>query len=259
MKTALITGASSGIGEEFAKLFAKDKIDLVLVARNENKLKELAGELHQQFGVDVKVLSKDLSVLKQTEEIFNELQQENISIDYLVNNAGFGDYEFFAESEWKKQEEMINVNIMALTKLTHLFLPVMKQSGFGKVLNVASTAAFQPGPTMSVYFATKAFVLHFSEAIANELEGTGVTVTALCPGAFESGFQKTAALEESRLVKGKKLPTSKEIAAFGYKHLMKGTKVCIPGAMNYIMANSVRFAPRSWVVKIARIMQDKAN
>ncbi|OIR05037.1 sulfoacetaldehyde reductase [mine drainage metagenome] len=259
MKTALITGASSGIGEEFAKLFAKDKINLVLVARSENKLKDLANELHEQFGVAVKVLAKDLSVLKQVEEVYEELQQQNISIDYLVNNAGFGDYNLFAESDWKKQEEMINLNIMALTKLTHLFLPAMVKNKFGKVLNVASAAAFQPGPTMSVYYASKAFVLHFSEAISNELEGTGVSVTALCPGAFESGFQKAASLEESRLVKGKKLPTSKEIAAFGYKHLMKGTRVCIPGTMNYIMANSVRFTPRSLVLKIVRMMQDKAN
>jgi len=259
MKTALITGASSGIGEEFAKLFAKDKINLVLVARSEEKLKSLALALQEEFGVNVKVIAKDLSVLQQVEEVYTELQQENIAIDYLVNNAGFGDYNLFAESDWKKQEEMINLNILALTKLTHLFLPAMLKNRFGKVLNVASTAAFQPGPTMSVYYASKAFVLHFSEAISNELEGTGVTVTALCPGAFESGFQKAAALEESRLVKGKKLPTSKEIAAFGYKHLMKGTKVCIPGVMNYIMANSIRFTPRSLVLKVVRMMQDKAN
>ena len=259
MKTALITGASSGIGEEFAKLFAKDKINLVLVARSENKLKSLATQLQEGFGIEVKVIVKDLSVLHQVEEVYAELQQQNIPIDYLVNNAGFGDYNLFVESDWKKQEEMINLNIMALTKLTHLFLPSMVKNKFGKLLNVASTAAFQPGPTMSVYYASKAFVLHFSEAISNELEGTGVTVTALCPGAFESGFQKAAALEESRLVKGRKLPTSKEIAAFGYKHLMKGTKVCIPGVMNYLMANSVRFAPRSWVLKIARMIQDKAD
>jgi len=152
---------------------------------------------------------------------------------------------------------MIQVNILALTKLIHLFLPQMIARKSGKILNVASTAAFQPGPTMSVYFASKAFVLHFSEAISNELEDAGITVTALCPGAFESGFQAAAVLEESRLVKGRKLPGSAEIAAFGYKHFLKGTKVAIPGLMNNIMANSVRFSPRSWVLKIARYMQDK--
>ncbi len=128
---------------------------------------------------------------------------------------------------------------------------------FGKILNIASTAAFQPGPTMSIYYATKSFVLHFSEAISNELEGTGITVTTLCPGAFESGFQATAALEESRLVKGKKLPTSKDIAIFGYRHFLKGSRVCIPGLMNNIMASSIRFTPRGLVLKIVRYMQNK--
>ena len=257
MQTALITGASSGLGFELAKLFAKDKINIVLVARSANKLNDLANELISNYGVQVNVIVKDLSSLRQVDELYSELQQQKISIDYLVNNAGFGDYGFFAESDWKKQEEMINVNIMALTKLTHVLLPEMIKRKFGRILNVASTAAFQPGPTMSVYYATKSFVLLFSEAISNELEGTGVTVTALCPGAFESGFQKAAVLEESRLVKGKKLPSSKEIAVFGYKHFMKGTRVCIPGLMNNIMATSVRFSPRGLVLKIARWMQDK--
>jgi len=257
MSTALITGASSGLGTELAKLFARDKHNLVLVARSIHKLQELATELTTTFGISVTVLGKDLSSPDQVSEIYNELQIKGISIDFLVNNAGFGDYAFFAECDWKKQEEMIQVNILALTKLTHLFLPQMIARKYGKILNIASTAAFQPGPTMSVYFASKAFVLHFSEAISNELEDAGITVTALCPGAFESGFQAAAVLEESRLVKGKKLPSSAEIAAFGYKHFLKGTKVAIPGLMNNIMANSVRFSPRSWVLKIARYMQDK--
>jgi len=257
MSTALITGASSGLGTELAKLFARDKHNLVLVARSVHKLQELAAELTTAFGITVTVLGKDLSSTDQVSEIYSELQEKGISIDFLINNAGFGDYAFFAESDWKKQEEMIQVNILALAKLIHLFLPQMIARKSGKILNVASTAAFQPGPTMSVYFASKAFVLHFSEAISNELEDAGITVTALCPGAFESGFQAAAVLEESRLVKGRKLPGSAEIAAFGYKHFLKGTKVAIPGLMNNIMANSVRFSPRSWVLKIARYMQDK--
>jgi uncharacterized protein len=181
MATALITGASSGIGLELAKVFAANKINLVLVARSESKLNELANEVKQQ-GVTVNVLAKDLSSYNTAKEIFDWCGQQNIQIDYLVNNAGVGDFGFFHESEWKKQEQIINLNITALTYLTHLFLPDMVKRKNGKVLNVASTAAFQPGPTMSVYYATKAFVLHFSEAIANELEKTGVTVTALCPG-----------------------------------------------------------------------------
>lgn len=259
MATALITGASSGIGLELAKLFAADGHHLVLVARSEGKLQELANTLQQQYQVRVHVLAKDLSDYRTAQAIFDWCNDSGISIDYLVNNAGFGDFGFFATSDWAKQEQMINLNITALTYLTRLFLPGMVQRKNGKVLNVASTAAFQPGPTMSVYYATKAYVLHFSEAIANELEGTGITVTALCPGAFESGFQAAAAMEESKLVKGKKLPTSWEIAQYGYRQMQKGTRVAIPGLMNKLMANSIRFTPRGLVLKIVRAMQNKAS
>ncbi|MBX9783853.1 MAG: SDR family oxidoreductase [Chitinophagaceae bacterium] len=259
MKTALITGASSGFGAEFAKEFAKDKHNLILVARGVDKMNALAETIRNQYNVDVKVTGKDLSKTEDVKALYDELQQQNIHIDYLVNNAGFGDFGFFHESDWSKQEQMINVNITALTYLTRLFVPLMIKNGYGKVLNVASSAAFQPGPTMSVYYATKAFVLSFSEAISNELNGTGVTVTCLCPGAAESGFQSAAAMEESKLVKGKKLPTSAEIAAFGYKHMMKGSLTVIPGFMNNIMAQSIRFTPRKLVLKIVRMMQDRAN
>lgn len=257
MRTALITGASSGIGLELAHIFAKHKTNLLLVARSEGKLHQLAETLRQQHSVSVDVLAKDLSDYKTAKEVFDHCQQKALHVDYLVNNAGFGDFGFFAESNWEKQEQMINLNITALTYLTRLFLLPMISKGYGKILNVASTAAFQPGPTMSVYYATKAYVLHFSEAIANELEGTGVTVTALCPGATESGFQSAADMHESKLVKGRKLPSSKEVAEYGYRALMKGKRVAIHGTMNYLMANSVRFAPRNLVVKIARAIQDK--
>jgi short-subunit dehydrogenase len=255
-KTALITGASSGIGLELARLFARDKHDLVLVARSGDKLQQLASELIKEHGIRATVITADLSQVGSVKNLFDKLQQEKIDIDFLVNNAGFGDFGFFIESDWNKAEQMINVNITALTYLTRLFLPHMVEKGFGKILNVASTASFQPGPTMSVYFATKAFVLHFSEAIGNELEGTGVTVTALCPGATESGFQAVAGLEESKLVKGRKLPSSKSVAEYGYRAMMKGTAVAIHGFFNYLMAQGPRFAPRSWVVKIARKVQE---
>jgi uncharacterized protein len=256
--TALITGASSGIGLELAKIFATNKINLVLVARSEGKLKELATQLQSQ-GIVVHVLAKDLSNYHTAKEIFDWCVQQNINIDYLVNNAGFGDFGFFHESDWMKQEQMINLNITTLTYLTHLFLPGMVQRKAGKVMNVASTAAFQPGPTMSVYYATKAYVLHFSEAIANELKGTGVTVTALCPGATESGFQTAAAMEESKLVKGKKLPTSEEVAKYGYKAMMKGKTVAVHGFIHYIMSLGPRFMPRNLTTKITRMVQDKAR
>lgn len=256
-KTALITGASSGIGMELATVFAKQKENLVLVARNAAKLEEMAKELTSKYGIKVSVLAIDLSELNSAQKVFDYCQKNNLPIDYLINNAGFGDFGLFAESKWEKQLQMINLNITTLTHLTHLFLPTMIKNKYGKIMNVASTAAFQPGPTMSVYYATKAFVLHFSEAIANELEGSGVTVTALCPGATESGFQSAAAMEESKLVKGKKLPTSLEVAEYGYKAMMKGEKVAIHGMMNYLMANSVRFSPRAMVLKMVRMMQDK--
>ncbi len=257
MATALITGASSGIGFELAKIFAKDKINVILVARSEGKLKELAAELQKQFGIMVHVLAKDLSHCNSPKEIFEWCNQNNITVDYLVNNAGVGDFGLFTESIWTKQEEMINLNVTALTYLTYLILPGMVQRKFGRVMNVASTAAFQPGPLMSVYFASKAFVLHFSEAIANELQGSGVTVTALCPGATESGFQAAAAMEDSGLFKDKKVPSSKVVAAYGYKAMQKGQRVAIHGMMNYIMANGIRFAPRNLVTAIVRHIQRK--
>lgn len=256
-KTALITGASSGIGFELAKEFAANKNNLLLVARNGAKLKEMAEDLSNKYGVMVNTLALDLSELNSAQMVFEHCQKNSLQIDYLVNNAGFGDFGFFAQSNWDKQLQMINLNITTLTHLTHLFLPAMIRNKYGKIMNVASTAAFQPGPTMSVYYATKAFVLHFSEAIANELEGTGVTVTALCPGPTESGFQSAAALEESKLVKGKKLPSAAAVAQYGYNAMRSGQKVAIHGMMNYLMANALRFVPRSWVLKMVRMIQDK--
>ena len=256
-KTALITGASSGIGLELAGIFSSNGINLLLVARNESKLKETSKKLAEKNGIKADYLVKDLCDINSAKEVFDYCQKNQIQIDYLINNAGIGDFGFFAESNWEKQLQMLNLNITSLTYLTHLFLPEMIARKSGKIMQVASTAAFQPGPTMSVYYATKAYVLHFSEAIANELEGTGVTVTVLCPGATESGFQAAASMEESKLVKGKKLPTSYEVAKYGYKAMMKGKRVAIHGMLNYLMANSVRFTPRNLVVKVARYIQDK--
>ncbi len=259
MKTALITGASSGIGYELAIIHASKGDNLVLVARNISKLNQLKTELEKQYKVTVNVIEKDLSKANASKELFYETQRKNIQIDYLVNNAGFGDFGMFYETDWKKEEQMINLNITCLTQLTKLYLQEMVKRKSGKIMNVASTAAFQSGPTMAVYYATKAYVLSFSEAIDNEVRDKGITVTALCPGATESGFQAAAAMEESALVKGKKLPTSKEVAEYGYKAMMSGKTVAIHGTMNYIMANSIRFLPRKLVVKITRQIQDKAH
>jgi uncharacterized protein len=259
IKTALITGASNGIGLELAKIHASKGGHLVLVARNKSKLDEMKTDLERQYKISVYTIGKDLSAVNAAQEVFDETTRQNIQIDYLINNAGFGDFGLFYETDWNKELQMINLNITILTHFTKLYLKEMIKRKSGKIMNVASTAAFQSGPTMAVYYATKAYVLSFSEAIDNEVRNNGVTVTALCPGATESGFQAAAAMEESALVKGKKLPSSKEVAEYGYYSMIKGKTVAIHGMMNYIMANSVRFLPRSVVVKVTRKVQDKAK
>ncbi|MBK9734350.1 MAG: SDR family oxidoreductase [Saprospiraceae bacterium] len=257
--TALITGASNGIGLELAKVHASKGGDLVLVARNKSKLDELKTALENQFSIKVYVIGKDLSAINSAKEVYDETTKQNIQIDYLINNAGFGDFGMFVETDWSKEQQMINLNITTLTQFTKLYLQDMLKRGSGKIMNVASTAAFQSGPTMAVYYATKAYVLSFSEAVDNEVRDKGVTVTTLCPGATESGFQAVAAMEESNLVKGRKLSSSKEVAEYGYAAMMKGKTVAIHGLMNYLMANSVRFFPRALVVKLTRKIQDKAK
>jgi hypothetical protein len=258
MTTALITGASNGIGLELAKVHASKGGNLVIVARNKAKLDELKAELERQYKITVYTIGKDLSLPHAAQEVYDEIKSQQIQIDYLVNNAGFGDFGMFVETDWNKELQMINLNITTLTHFTKLYVRDMVKRGSGKILNVASTAAFQSGPTMAVYYATKAYVLSFSEALDNEVSNKGVSVTTLCPGPTESGFQAAAAMEESNLVKGKKLPSSREVAEYGYASMMKGKTVAIHGMMNYLMANSVRFLPRALVVKVTRMIQDKA-
>jgi short-subunit dehydrogenase len=259
MATALITGASNGIGLELAKIHAAKGGDLVLVARNKSKLDELKTALESQYNISVYTIGKDLSAFNAAQEVYEETSKQNIQIAYLISNAGFGDFGMFAETDWNKELQMINLNITTLTHFTKLYLQDMVKRSSGKIMNVASTAAFQSGPMMAVYFASKAYVLHFSEAVNNEVSDKGITVTALCPGATESGFQAAAAMEESNLVKGKKLPTSQQVAEYGYDAMIKGKTVAIHGLMNWILANSVRFTPRALVVKLTRKIQDKAK
>jgi len=259
MATALITGASNGIGLELARVHASKGGDLVLVARNQSKLNELKIELENQFKIKVYTIVKDLSVNNSAQEVYDETMNAKIQIDFLINNAGFGDFGMFVETDWNKELQMINLNITTLTQFTKLYLKDMVKRRIGRIMNVASTAAFQSGPTMAVYYATKAYVLSFSEAVNNEVSDQGVTITTLCPGATESGFQAAAAMEESNLVKGRKLPTSKEVAEYGYAAMMKGKTIAIHGLLNWIMANSVRFTPRALVVKLTRKIQDKAK
>lgn len=259
MATALITGASNGIGLELARIHAAKGDHLILVARSVSKLTEIKSDLEKQHRIQVHVIAKDLSAPNAAQEVYDETTRLGLTVDYLINNAGFGDFGMFTNTDWNKEQQMINLNITALTQFTKLYLKDMVRRGKGRVMNVASTAAFQSGPTMAVYFATKAYVLSFSEAVDNEVRDKGVTVTALCPGATESGFQAAAAMEESRLVKGRKLPTSKAVAEYGYKAMMAGKTVAIHGLLNRVMANAVRFLPRALVVKATRKVQDAAK
>lgn len=254
-KTALITGASTGIGHELARIHAEKGDNLVLVARSKGKLDELKNLLEDKRRVLVHTIGKDLSQPGAAREVYDELKRQDISIDYLINNAGLGDFGLFAESDWNKQETMINLNIAALTHFTWLFLSDMIKRGSGKIMNVASTASFQPGPKMSVYFASKAYVLNFSEAINNEVRDKGVTVTALCPGSTESGFH-AATLEAGTSVRVRRKPSSKQVAEYGYLAMMKGQPVAIHGLKNKIIATLVRFFPRSLVVKASRKIQE---
>ncbi len=259
-KTALITGASSGIGYELSFLFAQDKYNLVLIARSSEKLHELAKNLGTRYGIDTLVISKDLSEASAPEEIYQEVQQAGISIDVLVNNAGYGRYGSFVDTELEKELSMIQLNVVTLTHLTKLFLRDMRQQGSGKIMNVASTAAFQPGPLMAVYYATKAYVLSFSEALNNELADTEISVTALCPGPTVTDFQKTAAMEKSRLVSGKTLVLmdAARVAEAGYHGLMNNKALVIPGVMNKLLVSSLRLTPRFVVPHIVKFIQKES-
>ena len=256
MSTALITGASGGIGYELAKLFARDHNNLVLVARSADKLAQVASEL-QTHGVTMKTIPLDLAAPLAPKFLFDQL--EGVAIDVLINNAGYGAFGEFAEMPEAEIFGQINLNITALTELTRLFLPPMLQRRAGRIMNVASTAAFQPGPLMAVYYASKAYVLSFSEAIANELRNSGVTVTCFCPGATHTGFAKRAGTENSRLFKQIGAMSAEKVARDGYRALMAGRTVAISGAHNWVVAQSVRFAPRKAVTAISRWVAEKVS
>jgi short-subunit dehydrogenase len=256
-KTALVTGASSGIGLELAKLLAKDGYNLVLVARRRQSLVELSKKLEEAHKIATKILVKDLASPLAPEEISAELQRESVVIDLLVNCAGFGAYGFFSDINWSVEANMIQVNLVALTHLTKLLLDGMLRRRAGKILNVASTAAFQPGPLMAVYYATKAYVLSFTEALAEEVKKSGVTVTALCPGATRTRFQEAANASNSRLFKSPMVLDAETVAKIGYKGLMNGERVVIPGFTNKLVSFAVRITPRSWATKMARRMNER--
>jgi hypothetical protein len=254
--TALITGASSGIGSEFARLFAEKKHNVILVARSGDKLAGLANGIKNKFNIESSVIVKDLANPSSPKEIFNEISGKNIQIDFLINNAGFGGTGRFSETDLDYELNMMQVNMNALVVLTKLFLPAMVKRKSGKILNVASTAAFAPGPLMAIYYATKAFVLSFSEALASEIKSDGITVTALCPGPTKTGFQEQASVGGTRLIKYQSLHDPKYVSEKGYKAMMKGKAVVVPGFQNKLLIQSIRFTPRIIVRAITRWLQE---
>jgi len=252
----LITGASSGIGLELAHLFAQDGYRLVLVARNRSALRELGDELQARHSIQVRISPKDLAHPASPGELYQELQEAGIVLDVLVNNAGFGGTGSLLNTDWSNEAEMIHVNITALTHLTKLFLPQIRARE-GKVMNVASVAAFVPGPFMAVYYASKAYVLSFSEALAEELSGTGTTVTCLCPGPVATGFQQRAGTNSSPMMKSPLLVGVREVARAGYEGMKQGKRVVIPGWKNAALVQGLRVSPRSMVAKMVSRMHEK--
>jgi len=253
-ETVLITGASSGIGRELARLFAADGAQLVLIARGEGRLRELAGELAAEHGVQAQVVPADLSRPSGPGEIMEALAQRHIEVDVLVNNAGFGAHGPVAGIGAGRQLEMIEVNVAALTRLTALLLPGMLGRRRGAILNVASTAAFTPGPNQAVYCATKAYVLSFTEALAEEVRGSGVRVCCLAPGATGTGFAARAGMGSTRLFRWGVMDAAR-VAQAGHDGLRKGRTLVIPGLLNQAAAFSVRLSPRILVTKVSGYLQ----
>ena len=254
-KTALITGGASGLGYELALLFAKDDYNLVLVDINADKLQETKLEIEKVYNISVSILAKDLSQIDISQEIISELG--DLQIDALVNNAGFGVFGAFHEVDWNRQAQMLNLHVITTTHLTKLIVEKMVKRGSGKILNLSSLAAFQPGPLMSLYYATKGYILSFSEAIANELKGTGVTVTALCPGPTKTSFQEVVASDSSENKIAFNMASAQDVAAYGYKAMMKGKVVSIPGWLNKVLGILPRFIPRNMAANIVRKIQEK--
>ncbi|HNX50148.1 MAG TPA: SDR family oxidoreductase [Thermoanaerobaculaceae bacterium] len=258
--TVLITGASSGIGEELARRLAKEGCRLVLVARRRARLETLARELAGTGAAAVHVVAADLAVPGAAAALVEQLDGLGLGIDVLVNNAGFGRSGAFVDIDLAVEQEMIRLNVMALVELCKLLGRRMVARGRGHILNVASTAGFQPGPLMAVYYASKAFVLSFSEALAAELRDSGVVVCTLCPGPTRTGFAARADLGATRLVnRVSRMATASDVAGAALRGLRRGPRLIIPGPMNKLGVFSLRLAPRRWVTALVRRLQEKVN
>ena len=255
--TALITGGSTGIGLDLAREFALHGHDLVIVARNRDRLDQAAGSLEGKYGVKVTAIPSDLSVDGSAQRLYDAVIAEGVQVDYLVNNAGFGLGGEFADTDLERELDMIQLNVSAVVHMTKLFMQPMLKRKKGRIMNVGSTAGFQPGPLMSIYYATKAFVLSFSEAIAEELRDSGVTVTCLCPGPTDTEFAHVAGIRETRLFTQMGVKGSAAVAKFGYRAMMNGDRVAIPGVRNRMLVQVERAAPRRLVTTIVRKIQEK--
>lgn len=255
-KTALITGASSGIGKELAMIHAEKRGNLILVARREDKLLELKTELEKKYGIKVFIISKDLSQIGASKEVYDEVKKQHLSVDYLINNAGFGLRGKFHELSWERQLEMIQLNMTALTELMYLFLPEMVARNSGRILNTSSTASLMPGPLQAVYFATKAYVTSLGNAVAEELHDTNVTITTLMPGATETEFAKTSDMEKTPLFQ--KTANARDVAKDAYNGMLKGKIDVISGVsfMQKIMTSVIPLTPKKMVLKQVRKLQE---
>lgn len=257
-KTAVITGASGGIGLELAHVFAEHGYNLILIARSKASLDTIKILLESRHKIAVKLIVKDLTTPTASKEVFEECSADEVEV--LVNNAGFGLQGLFTDQDYEEEINMVRLNVLALTELTHLFAnKMLKQGKKGYILNVASTAAFMPGPLLSVYYATKAYVLSFSEALHVELKDKNIVVSVLCPGATATDFARRAGMLKTKLFKNGIVMDAKTVAKIGYKGLMKGKRVIITGFINKLMVCSVKFAPRALLLKVVRMLQETPN
>lgn len=253
-KTALITGASKGIGYELSRLFAQDGYNLVLISRSRERLEKISGELEEKYNIFAKIIVKDLSKPTASREIFDETYAEGIKIDILVNSAGFGSYGYFIEQDIQNELRMIQVNITSLTQLTYFYANEMKKNRGGKILNISSAAAFVPGPMMAVYYASKAYVLHFSEALANEFKKDNIIVTTFCPGTTKSDFHQNAGVEINRWRKLIMMNTE-DVAKAGYKALKEEKRIVIPGIRNKILTFGGKIIPKGIASNIKKAIK----
>lgn len=249
----LITGATAGIGYELAKIYANDGYNLVLIARNSEKLEKVKTELNLIYNVSIHTLSIDLSKDNACEDILSYVNKKHLTVDVLINNAGIGSFGYFKELDIAKEVQQINVNIKALTELTRLFLPVMINNESGSILNVASTAAFCAGPKMATYYATKAFVLSFTEAIYEEIKGSNIKVSCLCPGAVKTEFLDKAGIKKKEFAK-KNMMSAKQVAKVAYRDFKKGKLIIVPGINNKIVIAFNKLIPRSLSRKVILLM-----